>query len=421
VFDRAKILVRSGKGGNGLASFRREKFVPFGGPDGGDGGDGGDVILLTERNEDTLKKYILKNTYVAESGKPGQRQKKHGKSGKDLILKIPPGTIITDETDPDNPFMIADMDTEGESLVLVKGGKGGIGNTHFASSTNQAPRLASIGEQQQEKIVKLELKLIADVGIIGLPNAGKSSLLAASSSAKPRVADYPFTTLEPSLGTVVKDNSTFVMADIPGLIEGAAEGKGLGHEFLRHVVRTKILIHLIDGSSENPLDDFNIINRELERYDAELLYKNQIIVINKIDKTETESKVSEIIRAFATKGINPLFISALTGEGVDGLLDKVDRQLVKITATEPVVSKVPQVVMRPEPTRQTPIIKREDDTLVILDTNLERLVAGSEIRNAEVRRQLWGMIEKKIGLKAIERAGVKPGDTIRVGDFEWRW
>ncbi|MDD5486783.1 MAG: GTPase ObgE [Dehalococcoidales bacterium] len=421
MFDRAKIFIKSGKGGGGLASFRREKFVPFGGPDGGDGGEGGSVILLVDRNEDTLKRYVLRKEYTAEDGKPGQRRKKHGKSGKDLVLKIPPGTVVVDATDPENPFTVADMNNEGESLVIAQGGKGGIGNVHFTSSTNQVPRLASAGGPAEEKVIKLELKLIADVGIVGLPNAGKSSLLAACSGANPRIASYPFTTLEPELGTVIKDNRTFVMADIPGLIEGASEGKGLGHEFLRHIVRTKLLVHLVDGSVEKPLEDFNIVNRELARYDDELVRKKQIVVINKIDTEEARDKISEIIREFATEGINPLFISALTGEGVGGLIDSVERQLVKITAAQPAEIRAPEKIFRPEPRKRIPDIVRDGDSLIIIDSDLERLVSGSEIGNAEVRRQLWGMIERKVGLKNIEKAGAKTGDVIRIGEFEWRW
>ncbi|MDD2471609.1 MAG: GTPase ObgE [Dehalococcoidales bacterium] len=421
MFDRVKISVKSGKGGDGLASFRHEKFVPFGGPDGGDGGKGGDVILLVDINEDTLKKYYLKKEYVAENGKPGQHRKKHGKSGKNLVLRIPPGTVVTDITDPDNPQILADMDTEGDTLVAAKGGKGGLGNTHFTSSTNQAPRLASVGEGAEEKILKLELKLIADVGIIGLPNAGKSSLLSACSGAKPKIAGYPFTTLEPELGTVVKGKSAFVMADIPGLIEGAADGKGLGYEFLRHIIRTRLLVHLIDGSAPKPLEDFKLVNQELKRYDTELLYKQQIVVINKIDKSETQARIGEIIREFATEGINPLFISALTGEGVDGLVDRVDRQLTRIAAESPVSTSDEKKVFKPEPRKQAPLIKRENDKLLVIEPELERLVAGSDIGNAEVRRQLWKMVERKVGVKTLEKAGAMPGDLICIGDFEWRW
>ncbi|MDD5121959.1 MAG: GTPase ObgE [Dehalococcoidales bacterium] len=421
MFDRVKITVKSGKGGNGLASFRREKFVPLGGPDGGDGGEGGDIILLVDRNEDTLKKYYLKKEYTADNGMPGQHRKKHGKSGKNLVLRIPPGTVITDITDADKPILVADMDTEGETLVIAKGGKGGLGNVHFTSSTNQVPRLASAGEKGEEKVLQLELKLIADVGIIGLPNAGKSSLLASCSGAKPRIEAYPFTTLEPELGTVVKGKTAFVMADIPGLIEGAAEGKGLGHEFLRHIIRTRLLIHLIDGSTESALEDFKMVNRELNRYDSELMRKKQIIVINKIDKTETQDRIGEIIREFASEGINPLFVSALTGEGIEGLTERVERQLVKIAAAEPSEATVEEVVFKPEPLKQGPVIRREDDVLIVEDADLERLVAGSDIGNSEVRRQLWKMIERKVGIKHLERAGVKTGDVIRVADFDWRY
>ncbi len=420
MFDRVKIWVKSGKGGNGTVSFRREKFVPLGGPDGGDGGKGGDVILKVNKNEASLKKYYFKREYLAQDGKPGQSRKKHGKSGKTITLTIPPGTVVTDISDPGNSYEIADMNKTGDQLLVAKGGRGGSGNVHFTSSTNQTPKLASKGEEAEERTLLLELKMIADAGIIGLPNAGKSSLLVASSQAKPKVASYPFTTLEPNLGIVERGPSAFIMADIPGLINGAAEGKGLGHEFLRHIVRTKLLVHLVDGSSADPIADFELVNRELELYDRSLVRKKQLVVINKVDLPEAREKLSEIIRIFARKGYSPDFISALTGEGVEGLLNKISRQLAKEPLPE-IAETAGSKVFKPEPAKAGLVITQQKDGFEIKDPGLERIIEGSQVGDSEVRRQIWRLVKNKGGFKLLEKAGVKPGDVIRLGSFEWRW
>jgi len=421
MFDRTKIIIRSGKGGDGAVSFRREKFVPLGGPDGGDGGQGGDVLFKVDRNEDTLKKYYYRKEYNAENGQPGQGKKKYGKSGKELDLPVPPGTVITDITDEQNPVLMADMDEPDQQVLAAKGGRGGLGNVHFSTSTNQTPRLASKGTSGEEKHLLLELKLIADVGIIGLPNAGKSSLLSVSSGAKPKVAAYPFTTLQPELGTVLSSQAAFVMADIPGLIEGAAEGKGLGHEFLRHIVRTRLLVHLIDGSSEDPMQDFNLVNRELAVYDRELTRKKQLVVVNKIDLPEVAARTGKLIHQFATEGIQLDFISALTGEGVEGLMDKISRQLARIQPAEIKSETAAVKVFKPGPARAAVNIEKQEGYFIVHDFDLERIAYGSDISNGEVRRQLWGLIEKRVSTKTLQKMGIQPGDVVKLGDFEWRW
>lgn len=319
--DEAEIYVKAGDGGNGCVSFRREKFIPKGGPDGGDGGGGGNVIFKAVKSLNTLLDFRYKKKYFAENGKPGQSNNRSGKSGKDLILPVPVGTIIKDAEDG---TIYADLTEENQEVLVAKGGKGGRGNAHFATPVRQTPRFAEKGTPGEEKFIKLELKLLADVGLIGFPNAGKSTLLSVISSAKPKVADYPFTTLVPNLG-VVKYNQfkSFVVADIPGLIEGAHRGEGLGHNFLKHVERTKILLHLIDLSYlgyKKPLLGFKTINRELMLFNEDLSLKPQIIVISKIDLPDVRKKASRYEKIFSKLGYKVFKISSATREGIDELL-----------------------------------------------------------------------------------------------------
>ena len=274
-YDQAKIFVRAGNGGNGLASFRREKYVPFGGPDGGDGGHGGHVYLEVDPGLNTLLPFHYEQRYPAENGGNGRKSKKHGKQGADRIVKVPPGTVVYDDATGEQ---LADLVVPGSRVRLARGGKGGLGNTHFATSTHQAPRLAEKGEPGEERWLRLELKLIADVGLVGYPNAGKSTLISAISAARPKIADYPFTTLEPNLGVVEVEGETFVVADIPGLIEGAHRGVGLGHEFLRHIERTRLLLHVVDAGSDDPLQAFRQVNEELTLYDEDLGRRPQLVV-----------------------------------------------------------------------------------------------------------------------------------------------
>lgn len=324
--DKAKIFVKAGDGGNGCVAFHREKFVPMGGPSGGDGGKGGDVILLADKDLHTLMDFKYKKHYKAQRGQNGQGGNKKGKDGEDLIIKVPVGTVVKDAQTGE---IIADLVEDGQRVVVAKGGKGGKGNAAFKTATNQAPTKAEPGEEGEERWIELELKLLADIGIIGFPNAGKSTLISALSKARPKIADYPFTTLTPVLGVLQLDVDDFVvLADIPGLIEGASEGVGLGHEFLRHIERTKFLIHLIDVSDfaeREWKEAYQIINRELGNYSEDLLKKPQIVVANKIDALSDRSKLQEIREFFQSRGIPFVSVSLITREGIEELIDTVKR------------------------------------------------------------------------------------------------
>ncbi len=322
--DKAKIYVKAGDGGNGCVAFLREKFVPMGGPAGGDGGKGGDIIIVADKNLQTLMDFKYKRHYKAERGFHGQGGNKKGKDGESLILKVPVGTVVKDAQTGE---IIADLVKDGQSVVVAKGGKGGKGNAAFKSATNQAPMIAEKGEAGEERWIELELKLLADVGIIGFPNAGKSTLISILSKAKPKIADYPFTTLTPVLGVLqLDDNDFIVLADIPGLIEGASEGAGLGHEFLRHIERTRFLIHLIDVSDfreMHPIEAFNKINKELEKYSPDLLTKPQIVVANKIDALSDKSILNELETYFKEKNVPFVAISLITRENIDKLINLI--------------------------------------------------------------------------------------------------
>jgi GTP-binding protein len=322
LIDRVEIYVKAGDGGNGIVSFRREKFVPFGGPDGGDGGNGGSIYLVGDESESTLLSFRYKKHFQAERGAHGKGKNMHGKRGEDLFIKVPLGTQVRLKTESGSGALIADIVEQGQQVLVAKGGKGGRGNTHFATSTNQAPRTAERGKPGEEKRLLLDLKLIADVGIIGCPNAGKSTLLSVVSKARPKIADYPFTTIEPVLGVVGIGYGSFVLADIPGIIEGAHEGRGLGLDFLRHIERTRALIHLIDGSSEDPASDFKKIEAELVLYEANLKDKPRLVAINKIDLPDVRGRMTELEREFKELGVSVYFISAATGEGVKELMSK---------------------------------------------------------------------------------------------------
>jgi GTP-binding protein len=344
VIDRAEITVRSGDGGRGAVSFRHEKFVPFGGPDGGDGGDGGSVVIRADGAVTSLRAYRRKRHYKAARGRDGAGQKKYGKSGEDLVLAVPVGTVVSSPADG----LIADLDQPGQSVVVAQGGRGGRGNARFATPTNQAPEAAQPGESGEELVLTLELKLIADVGLIGYPNAGKSTLLAAVSAAKPKVAGYPFTTREPVLGTVEVGVRSFVLAEIPGLIKDAHLGKGLGHDFLRHIERTRVLIHLVDGSSEAPADDMAQVNTELSLFDPALGKKPQLVAVNKIDLPQVEARMDEIAKSFSAVGINVFFVSAASGQGLPKLMEEAMKLLQSIPQAE-AGDKVLRKVFHPRP------------------------------------------------------------------------
>jgi GTP-binding protein len=318
--DKAVIDVKAGDGGNGSLSFRREKFVPKGGPDGGDGGHGGDVVLVGDESLSTLLDFQHRRHFRAQDGSHGEGGKRHGKRGGTLVVPVPVGTVVKDATTGD---VIADIAQHGQKIVIARGGRGGRGNARFATPTRRAPRIVEPGGPGQERRLELELRLIADVGLAGFPNAGKSTLLRSVSAARPKVADYPFTTTEPHLGVVaLPDGRSFVVADIPGLIEGAHQGAGLGHDFLRHISRTRVLIHLIDLSTldRDPFTDFEIVNHELWQYDPALQERPMLVALNKIDVPEARAKVHDVSAAVAAKGYRVFAISAATGEGVDALM-----------------------------------------------------------------------------------------------------
>jgi len=421
VFDRAKIEVRSGDGGAGVISFRREKHVPFGGPDGGDGGDGGDVVIRADSSVDSLRVFSRKRFYRAADGQGGRGKRKHGKKGETLILTVPVGTVVSYKTQVGSDALIADLEQSGQQVVVAKGGKGGLGNTHFASSTNQAPELAQRGEPGEEKSIILEMRLIADVGIVGYPNVGKSTLLAAASAAKPKIASYSFTTREPILGVVEVGQQSFVLAEIPGLIDGAHLGRGLGHDFLRHIMRTKMLIHLIDGSSVSPLENMIQVNAELSLFDSALAQKPQVVVVNKVDLPQVQARLTEIKDAFSGAGTTPLFVSAATGEGVAGLMAETMKVLQVVTVERGSGERIPVKVFRPQPKGKGPRVYKEGNTFVVVSPELERIVARTDVTSPGVRWQLSRQLVKLGVSKALERAGVKPGDRVRCGDLEWDW
>jgi GTP-binding protein len=321
--DEAKVYIRSGDGGNGCMSFRREKFIEFGGPNGGDGGRGGDVVVVTVEGLNTLIDYRYQQHHTAQNGRPGMGKDRHGASGADMVMKVPVGTQIYEE---DGETLLADLTAVGQQAVLAKGGNGGFGNAHFKSSTNRAPRHANPGQPGEERTIRLRLKLIADAGIVGLPNAGKSTFLAAVSAARPKIADYPFTTLHPQLGVVGIDGREFVLADIPGLIEGAHEGSGLGDRFLGHVERCRVILHLVDGTGEHAGKAYETVRTELEAYGGGLAGKAEVLALNKADALTPETLKQQVARLKRAAGRAPLVISAATGAGVPEVL----RALIKV-------------------------------------------------------------------------------------------
>jgi GTP-binding protein len=418
MFDITEIKVIAGRGGDGAITFRREKFVPFGGPDGGDGGKGGDVVIQADPSVMDLWGFKKKQLYKGDNGGAGAAQKKHGRNGDPLILKVPEGTIVYEKSKNGPDDLLSDLEKEGDQVVVAQGGKGGLGNVHFASSTNQTPRLAQSGEDGEEKVIALELRLIADVGIIGYPNVGKSSLLSLATAAKPQIADYPFTTREPIVGVVGVGFENFVLAEIPGLIDGAHLGRGLGHDFLRHSMRTRVLIHLIDGTAESPLDNMIKVNNELSLFDSQLARKQQIVVINKIDLPSVREKKNEIKKAFLEAGIDVHFISAVTGDGIPGLMQTVNTLLKE---SEVRMQEPTPKVFHPLPRHKQVTISREDDVFVVSEPELERIVSRVDMTDPTVQGQIRGQVTRLHIDKALEKAGIKRGNIIRCGAAEWEW
>ena len=420
MIDQVIINVNSGNGGNGVVSGRREKYVPRGGPDGGDGGDGGDVYLLADVNLNTLASFRYQRRFTAGSGGNGLGARKHGKRGDDVVVAVPVGTQVW--AADDKPRLVADVAAEGQRVLVAQGGRGGRGNTHFTTSRNRFPRLAEAGERGEHVRLRLELKLLADVGIIGLPNAGKSSLLAAATRARPRVADYPFTTLEPALGVVERRRDSFVLVDIPGIIEGAHAGAGLGHEFLRHVERTRALLHLVDGSLDDAIGAWRQINDELRLFDERLAQKPQLLAVNKTDIPEVSARLDSIVQDFAELGVSVLPVSAATGAGVGELMDAALRTLAEAGPPAVFADDADDVpVLRPQPRRPSVRVTREGGEFVVHAPAAVRIAQMLNEGDWHARTQFYAFLTRIGAIRALEAAGVSSGDTVRIGKLEWEW
>ncbi|WP_322807002.1 GTPase ObgE [Thermanaerothrix sp.] len=416
--DEARIYVRSGKGGDGIVHFHREKYVARGGPDGGDGGRGGDVILEVSPSLNTLVKFRYQRRFIAPDGERGGPNNMTGRSGEDLIIPVPPGTVVYDD---DTGELLGDLTEPGQRLIVCRGGRGGRGNARFATPRNQAPRIAEKGEPGQERNLRLELKLIADVGIVGVPNAGKSSFLAAVTNAKPKIADYPFTTLEPNLGVADLDaNTSLVLADIPGLVEGAHRGVGLGDAFLRHIQRTKVLIHLLDGLSPDPVADYAQINSELALFDPELTRKPMIVALNKIDLPEVQERWPQIQQALKERGVEATAISALRKIGLQPILWQC-AELVKQAPAVPVREELPVYRPAADP-RAFQVIRLPDGSFKVTGEAVERAAAMTYWEYEESVRRFQKLMETLGVDEALRQAGVQNGDTVFIGDhFELEW
>ena len=430
LIDRARIHVTAGKGGNGSMSFRREKFVPKGGPDGGDGGRGGDVRLRVRPNVTSLLAFQFNQHFAAPSGQGGSGRQKTGRSGSDLDIDVPPGTVVWDD---ETGEQLADLLEPDQVFVVAKGGQGGLGNVHFKTSTRQAPRIAELGEPGEERWLRLELRLIADVGLVGLPNAGKSTLLAAASRARPKIADYPFTTLEPNLGVVEvggRGGQTFVLADVPGLIEGAAGGAGLGHEFLRHVTRTKALIHVLDASGglegRDPLADFQTINDELRDFDPALARKPTVVALNKVDLPEARENLPRLRAELERQRFRVFEISAATGEGVQPLLNTVAGILreLEIEAAEEAkrLAREPRVYTLEKPDdRAWQVTRRSPHRFDVAGVSIERFARMTNFELDDAVDRFQRVLEVSGISGELERQGIQPGDTVHLGGHELVW
>lgn len=415
-FDEAKIYVRGGDGGNGCVAFRREKYVPRGGPSGGNGGAGGGVYLVASPHLNTLIHFKRRQHFKAKRGGHGQGSDRQGSRGDSVRLEVPLGTSARDA---ETGELLADLVQPGQEVLVARGGRGGRGNAAFASSTNQAPRFAEKGEPGQERWLLLELKLIADVGIVGVPNAGKSTLLAAVSAARPRIASYPFTTLVPNLGVVTVDDRDFVMADIPGLIEGAHRGVGLGIAFLRHIERTRVLIHLLDGASADPLNDLDDINQELALFSEKLACKPQIVALNKMDLTEARDVWPIVREAVEDQGLPVTCLSAVTGEGVRPLLHRVADLLESLPQEEPEAEEIP--VLRPGVDEEAFQVIRDDGVFRVEGIKVRRVAAMTDWDNHEAVARFQRVMTALGVTQALEKAGVEVGDTVVIGDAELEW
>ena len=421
--DRARIFIKSGKGGDGHVSFRRELYVPDGGPDGGNGGKGGDIIFEVDKGLNTLGDFRHNSKYIAKSGEEGGKRRCTGRDGEDLVIKVPEGTVIYDD---ESRKVIADMSNDNLREVILKGGRGGKGNMNYATSTMQAPQYAQPGQDAQELWVRLELKVIADVGLVGFPNVGKSTLLSRVTNARPKIANYHFTTLNPNLGVVDLDGGRgFVIADIPGLIEGASEGVGLGHEFLRNIERTKVIIHMVDAAStegRDPVADIKAINEELRAYNPELLKRPQVIAANKIDAIytddETENPVDVIKKAFEPEGIKVYPISAVTGQGLKELLYYV-RELLDSMTDEPVMfeKELDTDTLFDNPNEAFYVEKDDKGVYVVSGPRIDRMLGYTNLESEKGFNFFQKFLRQTGILKQLKELGVQEGDTVRVGDY----
>jgi len=419
--DYVKITVKSGDGGNGAVSFRREKYVAAGGPDGGDGGKGGNVYFYVDQDANTLVDFRYKKKFKAENGKNGEGGHRYGKSGEDLHIGVPRGTIIKDAL---SDMVLADLSEEKQEELILPGGKGGKGNSHFATSTRQAPRFAIDGEKGIEKELILELKLLADVGLVGFPNVGKSTFLSRTTSATPKIANYHFTTLEPNLGVVKLDyGASFVVADIPGIIEGASEGTGLGLQFLRHIERTRLLLHVIDVSGiegRNPVEDFRVINEELKKYSEKLANRKQIIVANKIDAMQDDTLYKELESMAKQKEIEIYKISAVTGEGINELLSHV-ADVLKTLPKEDIVEVTGGEKVYTLEDKEQFTIKKENGIFIVDGPGVQKIMRRVNLEDNESLYYFQRCLDELGVNKALKEAGVKDGDTVKVVDYELDW
>ena len=416
--DTVTIAVVAGKGGDGKLSFRRERYIDKGGPDGGDGGKGGDVVLLASRNSNTLAAFRHQKELRGADGQPGDTQRKHGRSGTDLIVKVPVGTVVTDE----EGVVMADLTEDGQRAIVAHGGRGGFGNAHFVSSRRQAPKFAEKGEPGEQRKLFLELKMIADVGLVGLPNAGKSTLLSKLSNAQPNIADYPFTTLTPNLGVVDIDSSTSVLlADIPGLIEGAASGKGLGHDFLRHIERTAVILHLIDGYQENVAKAYQTVRAELEAYRPELIKRPEIVAVTKVEGLDNEiiDDLMAQLHRMITPGTPIFAISAHSGEGLSSLLFAI-KDAVRTVRSQPAEEEkddepaVPVLTLADRSNEWR--VHKEGDTYIVSGAKIERFARRTDFTNDQGLQRLRDIMRKQGIMHELVRQGIQAGQTIRISD-----
>lgn len=418
--DVARVSMKAGKGGNGIVAWRKEKYEPAGGPYGGDGGNGGSIILRADEGIRTLMDYRYKRSYVAENGEDGRTKKQFGKAGADTILRLPVGTLVKDQ---ETGKVIVDLKEKGQEYVIVKGGKGGRGNAKFATSTRQAPGFAEAGRKGQERNIILELKLLADVGLVGFPNVGKSTLLSIVSAAKPKIANYHFTTLKPNLGVVkVAEEKSFVIADIPGLIEGASSGAGLGHEFLRHIERTRVLVHVLDVSASegrNPIEDFYKINQEIFEYNEKLKTKPQIIAANKTDLPSSDEWLEKVKKEFEKQGIQVYEISAATNKGIKDLIFAIWEELEK---TEVNYDSFDDEYFVEDDMKEEEIIVRKEDGMYIVEGDfMERLLESTYVDNDESLRYFQEMLNKKGVVEELKKLGIEEGESVFICGYEFEF